>query len=38
MTGISVAVGKRPRTAARYFLRSPAEVRIFLERLCGTVK
>lgn len=31
--GISVAVGKRRRTAARYFLRSPAEVRRLLERL-----
>lgn len=37
MTGISVAVGKRRRTAARYFLRSPGEVRRFLERLCAVV-
>jgi alpha,alpha-trehalase len=33
MRGISVAVGKRHRTAARFFLRSPAEVRQFLERV-----
>lgn len=33
MRGISVAVGRRQRTAARYFLRSPAEVRRFLEAL-----
>ncbi|MGH9783304.1 MAG: trehalose-phosphatase, partial [Terriglobia bacterium] len=33
MTGISVAVGKRRRTAARFYLRSPREVRLFLERL-----
>lgn len=31
--GASVAVGRRPRTAARYFLRSPAEVADCLERL-----
>lgn len=30
MRGISVAVGKRHKTAARFFLRSPAEVRQFL--------
>jgi trehalose-phosphatase len=30
--GISVAVSKRKGTAAKYFLRSPAEVRVFLER------
>ncbi|HWP84844.1 MAG TPA: trehalose-phosphatase [Terriglobia bacterium] len=33
MQGISIAVGKRRQTAARYYLRSPAEVRAFLERL-----
>lgn len=33
MRGISVVVGKRRRTSARFFLRSPAEVRTFLERL-----
>lgn len=33
MRGISVAVGRRHRTAARFFLRSPAEVRQFLERV-----
>jgi trehalose-phosphatase len=33
MRGISVAVGKRQNTSARYFLRSPAEVRQFLEKL-----
>jgi trehalose-phosphatase len=32
-TGLSVAVAQRPRTAARYFLRSPAEVAGCLERL-----
>lgn len=31
--GISVRVSRRPKTAARYFLRSPAEVADFLERL-----
>jgi trehalose-phosphatase len=33
MKGISIAVGKKSKTAARYWLRSPAEVRKFLERL-----
>jgi trehalose 6-phosphate phosphatase len=33
MRGISVAVGKKSKTAARYWLRSPGEVRKFLERL-----
>lgn len=32
-TGVSVAVGRRPHTAARYFLRSPVEVATCLERL-----
>ncbi len=32
MKGISIAVGKRRKTAARFYLRSPAEVRQFLER------
>jgi len=32
MKGISIVVGKRRKTAARYYLRSPAEVRQFLER------
>jgi alpha,alpha-trehalase len=32
LAGWSVAVGRRRRTAARVFLRSPAEVRQFLER------
>lgn len=31
--GISVAVSRRPNTAARYFVRSPAEVADCLERL-----
>jgi len=31
--GITVHVGKNGRTKARYRLRSPAEVRVFLERL-----
>lgn len=33
MQGISVAVGKRSKTAAKYWLRSPGEVRRFLEEL-----
>lgn len=33
MHGISIAVGKKSKTAARYWLRSPGEVRRFLERL-----
>ncbi len=33
MRGISIVVGKRNKTAARYWLRSPGEVRKFLERL-----
>lgn len=33
MRGISVAVGRRHRTAARFFLRSPGEVKQFLERV-----
>ncbi|HUJ31479.1 MAG TPA: trehalose-phosphatase [Candidatus Acidoferrum sp.] len=33
MHGISVAVGKKHRTAARYYLRSPAEVIRFLEKV-----
>jgi len=36
MRGISVVVGRRRRTAARFFLRSPAEVRLFLERFAET--
>jgi len=32
MRGIMVLVGKRRRTAARYWLRSPSEVRQFLKR------
>ena len=31
--GVSVAVGRRSRTAAQYFVRSPAEVADCLERL-----
>ena len=31
LRGITVAVGKRKRTAARYYLRSTAEVRRFLQ-------
>lgn len=31
--GISVAVGQRPKTAARYFVRSPVQVADCLERL-----
>ncbi|MBI3894322.1 MAG: trehalose-phosphatase [Acidobacteria bacterium] len=33
MRGITVAVGKHQRTAARFFLYSPAEVRRFLQKL-----
>ena len=33
MEGISVAVGKKHKTAARYYLRSPAEVAKFLDRV-----
>lgn len=33
MRGISIAVGKKSKTAARYWLRSPGEVGKFLERL-----
>jgi trehalose-phosphatase len=33
MHGISVAVGKKSKTAAKYWLRSTGEVRQFLERL-----
>lgn len=33
MRGITVAVGKRRSTRARFFLRSPAEAGIFLDRL-----
>jgi len=32
-SGLSVAVGKRPDTAARYFVKSPTEVATCLERL-----
>ena len=32
-SGISVAVGRRPDTAARYFVKSPTEVATCLERL-----
>lgn len=32
MKGISVVVGKQSRTAARYFVRSPADVKRFLRR------
>jgi trehalose-phosphatase len=33
MRGISIVVGKKSKTAAKYWLRSPGEVRTFLERL-----
>lgn len=33
MEGISIAVGKKHRTAARFYLRSPAEVARFLEQV-----
>ncbi len=32
MRGIMILVGRRGRTAARYWLRSPSEVQLFLER------
>ena len=31
--GLSIVVGRRERTAARYYVRSPGEVHAFLERL-----
>jgi trehalose-phosphatase len=34
--GVSVVVGRRTRTAARYYVRSPAEVRTALESLAET--
>lgn len=37
-SGVSVAVGRRPRTAASYFVRSPAEVADCLERLDALYK
>jgi trehalose-phosphatase len=33
MQGVTIAVGKKHRTAARFYLRAPAEVGQFLERL-----
>jgi len=33
MKGISIVVGRKHRTAARYYLRHPGEVRRFLEKL-----
>ncbi|MGH9688940.1 MAG: trehalose-phosphatase [Candidatus Acidiferrales bacterium] len=36
MKGISIVVGKKRKTAARYWLRSPGEAREFLERLNAT--
>jgi len=33
MSGISIAVGRKHGTGAQYYLRSPAEVKRFLERL-----
>ncbi len=36
MSGISIVVGEKTKTAARYWLRSPGEVRKFLERLNAT--
>jgi len=38
MKGISVVVGRRRPTAARYFLRSPTEVKEFLEKFCEVVR
>ena len=38
MKGISIAVGKRRRTAARFFLRSPSEVALFLKRFWEVLK
>ena len=38
LKGISVVVGRRRPTAARYFLRSPAEVKTFLERFYEVVR
>lgn len=36
MRGVSVVVGKKSDTAARFWLRSPGEVRQFLERFLAT--
>lgn len=36
-TGLSVAVGKRRRTGARFFLRSPAEVGRFLQKFLEAI-
>ncbi|MBI2818068.1 MAG: trehalose-phosphatase [Acidobacteria bacterium] len=38
MRGISIAVGKRRRTAAAFFLDSTREVPAFLEKLCESLK
>jgi trehalose-phosphatase len=38
MKGISIAVGKRRRTAARFYLRSPGEVCQFFERWVGILR
>lgn len=38
MSGISIAIGRRHRTTARYYLRSSGEVLTFLERILETVK
>lgn len=38
MKGIAIAVGKRRRTAAEYFLKSQADVGKFLRRFCEAVK
>jgi trehalose-phosphatase len=38
MRGISIAVEKHRRTAARYFVRSPAEAQRFLTQCAGTVR
>lgn len=36
--GVTIHVGKNPRTQARFRLRDPEEVRIFLERLSKTLQ
>jgi trehalose-6-phosphatase len=38
MEGISIVVGRRRRSAADFFLKSPAEVGKFLRQFCGAVK
>lgn len=38
MRGVSVAVGKRRRTAAKFYVQSPSDVRRFLEKLSEAIR